>query len=151
MEVPVGHRVSFLLDERARLHEAIVDVFVEPVAGFTFSGRVDRTPPAKIAAPRAFIGDSTGNRVRANAGATYVAGFPVWVIYDGTARAQVDGIDEIVSRIHDAAATAGFDVIGHTPATLPPELAAIAPANVRTSVVSIETSARGLTLCTPNP
>lgn len=152
MEVPLGDRLmSILLEQRSRLHEAIADVFVAPVGGFTFSGRVDRTPPSKIAAPRAFIGDSTGTRVSGNAGATYVVGFPVWVLYDGNVRAQVDGIDEIVARIHDAAATAGFDVVGHTPASLPPELAAIAPAHVRTSVVSIETSARGLTLCTPNP
>lgn len=140
---------GFVLDQRGRLHDALVDVFVAPVGGYTFSGRVDRTPPSKIAAPRVFIGDSAGSRTRNGNAATYRVGYAVWVVYDGAVRAQVDGVDEIVSRVHDAAVRAGFDVVGHQPATLPPEYTT-AP-NVRATLVTVEVSARGLVLCTPDP
>lgn len=140
---------GFLLEQRRRLHDAIADVFVEPVGGYTFAGRVDRTPPSKLSAPRVFIGDAVGDRRRNGQALTYVAGYPVWVVYDGATRAQVDGVDEIVSRVHDAAVRAGFDVAGHQPSPLPPEYTANAPASLRASLVTVEVSARGLVLCPP--
>lgn len=141
----MGSRVSFLTERREELHQALVDTFIEPIVGAAFAGRVDATQPVKLAAPRVWIGDSAGDR-RSPA---YVASWSVWVAFDGGQAAQVNGVDEVVGRVIDAAHRAGFDVVGHQGSPLPFELVDTAKPNVRAAVVTIERTSRTLTLCTP--
>lgn len=136
--------MSVITDARDELHAALLATFESPVGGYAFTGRVDPAPPTKVAAPRVWIGESQGARRSQQ----YVVGFDVWVAVDGTPAKQVVGIDEVVGRIHDDAIKAGFDVLAHSPAVLPSELDP--GSSVRAAVVTIERSARGLTLCPPD-
>ena len=123
-------------------------MFVEPIDGYTFTGRVHRTQPPKIAAPMVFIGASEGSRQVGNAGARYVASFPVWVIYDGANQAQVDGLEEVLGRVHDAALDVG-DPVGHINAEPPTARDATYVSTLRGAVFTVDVTVRAHTFCNP--
>lgn len=145
----LGSRVSMITESRQELHEALAKTFVAPVNGVAYDGRVDLTQPAKLAAPRVWVGDSSGRRQTQGRATVYVGTFDVWVAFDGALSAQVLGVDEVVGRVVAAGVAAGFDVVGHGPAALPPELADQSKPNVRASLITIERAALFHTLCPP--
>lgn len=143
----MGVRVSNQLgDARTRLFDALAPVFVDPVDGWTFAGRLHRTQPARLAAPCVYLGASAGSR-RTGQASSYVATFPVTIIYDGANEAQVDGLEEVISRVHDAAHAAGMTPTGHDPA-VPPAPAGGGVSTLSAAVVMVDVTFRSYALCT---
>ena len=71
--------------------------------------------------------------------------FPIWIVYDGTDRAQVAGIDDIVSGVLDAVATVrGAEVSGWNPQPL------TSTPNRRAVVVDVEYPITATTFCLPD-
>lgn len=127
-----------IVEARATLHDALVDVFAQPIDGFQFEDRVYATKPDRIVAPCVYIGDSAGGTARGNQATTYRIAFPVWAIYDGASVAQVKGIDEVIGRLIAACNQAsGANVIGHQPQ--PPDITN--PGSLRAAVLTVEISA----------
>lgn len=141
--------MSALTDARTRLFDALAPVFVEPVGGYQFTGRVYRTPPAKLAAPSVYLGMSDGVRQTGpQGGPRYVATWPVWIVYDGANADQVDGLEEVIGRVHDAANAAGMVATGHTNADPPlPAGATTLTSTLRGVVVTVDATVRAVTLC----
>jgi hypothetical protein len=142
--------VNLLSDARTALHEALSGVFDEPfqveedrLVAFS-NGRVHRTPPAQAVAPCVWIEQGSGGEQAVGTVATGLvdaATFPVAIIYDGTDRAQVDGLDELVARVYDAARTVG------TPRRWEPRQIDVGGPNLRGSFVDVDMSIGARTLC----
>lgn len=142
--------MSALTDARRALHAELSTAFVQPIAGYQFAGRVHLSEPARLAAPCVFIGASEGTRrLGRDTGAAYVATFPVWVVYDGADQAQVDGLEEVIGRVHDAGMHSGFITTGHTAQTPPAPADPARVSTLRAAVVDIETTLRAHTFCSP--
>jgi hypothetical protein len=139
--------MSRLADARDRLHGALAHVFDEPVPVLggdpvQFSpGRVHRYPPQDFVAPIVWIEQPRG-QLRTDLHGT-LASFPVAVVYDGADRAQVAGLDELVSRVWDAAAAAG------DPVAFGPRPLDAGGFNLRATFVDVEIRIATITLCTP--
>lgn len=141
--------MSRLSEARASLHAALSHVLDEPIQLeedrlVAFSpGRVHAYPPGTIAAPCVFIEQPSGQVGTTGAGNVLfdLARFPVAVIYDGTDRAQVAGLDELVARVWDASRAAG-EPVAFTPGPLD-----TGGPNLRATYVDVEVRIRALTLC----
>lgn len=142
--------MSTLTLARDAVFEAIEVAFTQPIAGYTFTGRVHRTQPAKLAAPCVFMGPSSGQMIPGDRGArAYVVSFPLWVIYDGTKAAQVDGVEEVLGRLADACLAAQAAPIGHVPSDPPGEVTGVT--TPRAAVLTVELGIRRHSFCNPNP
>lgn len=144
--------MNVLTRAREELHASLADVFVEPVRGYAFDGRVLPYRPSRASAPLVWLDDSSSNRSRAERAWSWAVTFPVWVVHDGTVEAQVAGVEEIIGRVYDAARAARFTVLGHDPSPLPAELVQATttnPPRLRAAVVSITTGLVRETFCPP--
>lgn len=145
-----------LADARQALVDALAPIL---------PGRVDPyAPPPGVAfvAPYIWIGQPAG--VRTTIGertVVMVATFPVTVIYDGSVKAQLAGLDDVVSQVVDAvAAVPRAEVARWRP--IPPEAGQPAngratvidvdqPANRRATVIDVDVTITAATLCLPTP
>lgn len=112
------------------------------------SGRVDPYPlPAGAAAPHISIGQPGGARSTVGQrGIGIVATFPVTISYDGADRAQVAGLDDLVSRSVDAIRRlSGADVAGWRPELPDPD-----SPNRRSTVIEVDVTIAAATLCPPD-
>lgn len=140
-------------DAQSRLYGALGGVFDEPfqveedrLVGFS-NDRVSKYPPPQPVAPCVWIEQASGATgvTGATAGLVDLVRFPVTVVYDGADRAQVAGLNELVSRVWDAARTVG-DPIAFTPGPVD----AGGP-NLRSTVVDVEMRIGARTLCGSSP
>ena len=133
--------MSRLSDARARLFTELSPVL---------PGRVEEYPPPagqRYAAPRVWIEQPEVTRATLGARSVVaVATFAVWCVYDGADRAQVAGLDDLVSRCWDALMRAGSD----------PQLARrdevpLSPSgSLRATVIYTDTTLTAQTLCLPD-
>lgn len=140
--------MSVIGDARTALFDALAPVFVDPIDGWTFAGRIHRTKPADLIAPSVYIGASTGRDVTGQAPA-YVVTFPVHVAYDGANQSQVDGLEEIISRVHDAALAVGKPV-SHDNTEVLTRRAGTA-STLAAAVIDVDVTVRARTFCIPSP
>ena len=119
---------------------------LEPV----LPGRVQPYPPASsngMAAPAVWV-DIPGG-VRTTIGErtpVLVATYPISIVYDGADRAQVAGLDDIVSKVVDAiAGCRGADVARWRRLPIDPN------SNRRMVVVEVDVTITATTLCLPDP
>jgi hypothetical protein len=134
---------SRLADARAALHTALTPVL---------PGRVDPYPPAagRVAAPKVWIGDvdTTPATIGSNTTVT-LAQFPVVIVYDGAAHAQVAGLDDLLSAVLDAvAAAAGFESDG---SRVGPVVELPVDSTLRAVTVTATATITARTLCPPAP
>ena len=125
-------------DARQRLVTALLPVL---------PGRVEPYPPAaRWSAPRVWI--EQPEITRATLGARVVvavATFPIWIAYDGANRAQVVGLDDLVSKVWDATLHGGAE----------PQLARreqvdiAAQSALRACVLFADVTLQAVTLCLP--
>lgn len=135
---------SRLSDARSGLYSALSTVFSTPVDGYTFDGRVDPYPASQPAAPCVWIEQPAGaENIVGELGTALidVATFPVAVVYDGSDRAQVSGLDELVARVWDAART-----VGH-PQRFEPRPLDVGGPTLRATFVDVDMTIAALTLC----
>jgi hypothetical protein len=133
--------MSRLSDARARLYTELSPVL---------PGRVEEYPPPsgqRYAAPRIWIEQPEVSRATVGARSVLaVATWPVWCVYDGADRAQVAGLDDLVSKCWDALMRAGAD----------PQLArrdevSISPTgSLRATVIYADVTLGASTLCLPD-
>jgi hypothetical protein len=146
--------VNRLDDAQTRLYTALSGVLDEPfqieehrLVGFS-NGRVSKYPPPQVVAPCVWIEQATGS---IGVVGTTVTGlidqvrFPVTIVYDGADRAQVAGLNELVSRVWDAARTVG-EPIAFTPGPVD-----VGGPNLRSTVVDVEMRIGARTLCGSSP
>ena len=113
------------------------------------SGRVYPYPPtpqqAQVA-PAVWVGQCDGFRTTIGESTQImVAVFPIQVVYDGADRAQVAGIDDIVSGLVDAVAgVKGAEIRGWRTEVVNPDL------NRRATVLEVEYTITARTLCLPD-
>lgn len=144
--------MSRLSAARTALHAALTAVFDEPfqveedrLVGFS-NGRVSAYPPPQPAAPCIWVEQPSGSATSTGGGALIdVATFPVAVVYDGADRAQVAGLDELVSRVWDAARTVG------EPQRWEPRLVDVGGPNLRGVFVDVDMRIGARTLCGSSP
>lgn len=141
-------------DAQTRLYTALSSVFDEPfqveedrLVGFS-NGRVSKYPPPQPVAPCVWIEASSGGE--STTGTTAVglvdaAVFPVAVVYDGADRAQLAGLNELVSRVWDKARTVG------DPQRWEPRLVDVGGPNLRGVFVDVEMRVGARTLCGSSP
>lgn len=142
--------MNAITDRRTAMHDALAEVFVAPIGGLAFSGRVHRTEPAKLAAPCVYIDASAGRSATSKGGAAlYLTTYPVVVVYDGAQQAQIDGVEELVCRVMDAVgAVDRAEVTGHAPITL--DVQRIDPTSkLRAVAVSVDVPILTRTFCRP--
>jgi hypothetical protein len=133
--------MSRLSDARARLFTELTPVL---------PGRVEEYPPPsgqRYAAPRVWIEQPEVSRATLGARSVVaVATFGIWCVYDGADRAQVAGLDDLVSQCWDALLRAGAD----------PQLARrdevpISPSgSLRATVIYVDVTLSASTLCLPD-
>ena len=133
---------SLLADARATLLAALTPVL---------PGRVDPYPsPAgsRVAAPRVWIGEpETVPATLGQATAVTLARFPVVVVYDGAVHSQVAGLDDLVSAVLDAVASApGFEPDGSRGGQI---YGFPADSTIRSHVVTATVTITARTLCPP--
>jgi hypothetical protein len=127
-----------LADARQRLVDALLPVL---------PGRVEPYPPAaRWAAPRVWIEQPEITRATLGTRTTVaVATFPIWIAYDGANRAQVVGLDDLVSKCWDAVMHAGAD-----PQLARREQIDISPQSaLRACVLFADVTLSAVTLCLP--
>jgi len=142
--------VSVLSDARAVLYDALAHVFDDPVPvlggdpiQFT-AGRSQPYPPQDFVAPCVWVEQPRGStRQVGTTGLTTVdyVTLPVAVVYDGSDRAQVAGLDELVARVWDAARTVG------EPVGFQPQPVDVGGPNLRATVVDVDMPIAALTFC----
>ena len=140
---------SRLAQARDTLHTALSHVFDQPVPiqdgdPLQFSAeRVHAYPPQTVVAPCVWVEQPRGGEnVVGDLGTVLVddATFPVAVVYDGSDRAQVAGLDELVARVWDAART-----VGH-PIRFEPGPLDVGGPNLRATFVDVDMRIAALTL-----
>lgn len=105
-------------------------------------------PPANVTYPAPYIWiDQPDVNIGFIGTATKVtvATFPVWIVYDGAVRAQVAGLDDLVSQVWDAVQ----QVRQATPQSATPSTVDGGPPSVRAVVVSVDVTVSAMTLCQP--
>lgn len=134
---------SRLADARTALHNALAPVL---------PGRVDPYPPAngRVVAPKVWIGEvDTDPATIGSATAVTLARFPVVVVYDGAAHAQVAGLDDLLASVIDAIEAApGFDADGSRSGPVPGTTVAF-DSTLRAAVVTATSTITARTLCPP--
>jgi hypothetical protein len=142
--------VSRLSIARQTLHDALSHVFDDPVPveggdPLQFDpGRAQRYPPAPPVPPCVWIEQPTGAETVVGQLGTVVvdvATFPVAVVVDGTDRAQVAMLDELVARVWDQARS-----VGH-PVRFEPRPVDVGGPTLRATYVDVEMRIAALTLC----
>ena len=125
-------------DERAQLCAAL---------GPGLPGRVSAYPPTKateFVAPYIWIEQPAVARTPiGNRSVGTVAAFPVVVNYDGAVRAQVAGLDDIVSAAWDAVTQVG------DPREARPTELDVGGTRLRATVITVEITITAKTLCPP--
>ena len=125
-------------DARTRLYDAVVAELAE------FPWRVHRVTPAQIAAPTVYL-DSVELFVDRSTGpGLIVATFPVVMIVDGTVRAQVEALDDLVARVWSALLGIGADPTDARPYALD-----VGGPSLRAQGVRADVMLQALTLCAP--
>lgn len=129
-----------------RLGDARLALFgvLEPV----LPGRVASAPPTSGPYPAPYIWIEqpdvsigfTGTATKLT-----VASFPVWIGYDGAVRAQVAGLDDLVSQVWDAVQ----QVRQAMPQSATSSTIDGGPVTVRAVVVSVDVTIAAMTLCVP--
>lgn len=83
-----------------------------------------------------------------------VATFPVWIVYDGTDRAQIAGLDDLTSKVWDAieVTTGAVPMLSRRDSVpITSDNATGAPLKrYRAAVVSVEVTVAATTLCVPD-
>lgn len=128
-----------LASARTELFDVLTTVLPGRVAPVPSAGKPYVAPYVWIDQPRlqrATIGTAT--RV-------VVATFPIWVAYDGAVKAQVVGLDDLVSSVWDAC----MNVPAATPLDAEPTTVDIGGGTLRATVVSVDVVLGALTLCLP--
>jgi hypothetical protein len=142
--------MSKLSEARATLHAALVHVFDEPVNGLTLSNeRAHQWPAQQPNAPCVWIEQPIGElREVGRQGSVLISEvtFPVKVVFDGADRAQVAGLDELVSRVWDQAWAAGGRPVRFRPGPVD-----VGGPHLRATVVDVEMTVRAVTFCDPAP
>lgn len=116
-------------------------------------GRTSAHPPAgyRYVAPFIYIEQPFVNRATLGRGTQIsVATFPVWIVYDGTDSAQVDGLDDVVSNAWDAVTA----VRNAEPQAVRADDVAQSPGSerrLRAAVMSVEVTLTAVSLCLPTP
>lgn len=113
-------------------------------------GRVSSTPPAATPFPAPYIWIDQPDVALGTAGTSTrvtVATFPIWISYDGAVRAQVAGLDDLVSQVWDAV----LAVRQATPQSTFVNTVDVGGVDVRGVVVSVDYTIAALTLCLPTP
>lgn len=126
---------------RAALYDALAPIL---------PGRVASMPPANVAYPCPYIWidqPDVAIGFTGTASKMTVATFPVWIGYDGAVRAQVAGLDELVSQVWDAVQ----QVRQATPQSATAQTVDVGNATVRGVVVSVDVTVAAMTLCPPIP
>lgn len=141
-------------DAQTRLYTALKTVFDEPfqieddrLVGFS-NGRVSAYPPPQVIAPCVWIEPSSGGEQPTGTtavGLVDVATFPVALVYDGTDRAQLAGLNELVARVWDKARTVG------EPRRWEPRTIDVGGPSLRGVFVDVDMRIGARTLCGSSP
>lgn len=143
--------MSVLSEARDRLHAELLTIVATPVvvgdATLQLSaGRVHKYPTSQPNAPCLWIEQPEGLMTRVGTQAQHwatIVTLPVTVCHDGTDRAQVAGLDELVSRVWDAANR----VPDAEPMRFRPQPINVGGPNLRGTRVDVEMTLRHTTFC----
>jgi hypothetical protein len=125
--------MTAVADARAELYEAL-----QTVTSSTW--RVHQYAPATIAAPVIFIDSpSIGTPTPGLVSVT----FPVVMVVDGSVRAQLEQLDELLARVWTAAERVGV-VRNSNPASLD-----VGGPSLRAQVITVENTVAAVTMCPP--
>jgi hypothetical protein len=119
---------------RTDLHDALKTVTPS-------TWRVHRTAPPQVTAPVVFI--DSPSIVTQGSGIVGVV-FPVVMVVDGTVRAQLEQLDDLLSAVWSAASRVGMPT-GSNPTALD-----VGGPSLRAQVLSIEITMAAITLCAPS-
>jgi len=107
--------------------------------------RVHRVTPRQIAAPTIYL-DSAELGLDAVNGVGFVSVmFPVVLVHDGSVRAQVEALDDMLAHVWTAALNAGADPVDSRPVNLD----AGGP-TLRSHMVRVGTLVQAYTMCPPS-
>jgi len=131
--------VNRLTSARVELFEALAPVLPGRVAATPPVGKPYVSPYVWIDQPEGAI-TTVGQRTQLS-----VATFPIWISYDGAVKAQVIGLDDLVSNVWDACLT----VPAARPARWRTAVLDVGGVAVRGVVVSVDVTFGAMTLCLP--
>jgi hypothetical protein len=142
--------MSRLSDARATLHAALKPVVEDPINGLALSvERVHQWPAPQPNAPCVWIEQPSGVLTEAGRQSSVLINtvtFPVAVVFDGSDRAQVAGLDELVARVWDQAWAAGGRPVRFRPGPVN-----VGGPSLRATYVDVEMTVRSITFCDPVP
>ena len=121
-------------EARSELHEALKGVTPS-------TWRVHRTAPPQITAPTVFI--DSPSILTTTPGLVLVT-FPIVMVVDGTVRAQLEQLDDLLSAVWTAASRVG------APTASNPIARDVGGPSLRAQVVSVEIDIAASTMCLPS-
>ena len=130
--------MTAVADARTTLYNALTAELVES------PWRVHRTSPAQLVAPTVYVDAVELAETEENLAGLIVATFPIIAVHDGTIRAQVDGLDDLLARVWTAALGAHA-----TPTTSRPIGLDVGGPNLRAHVVRVDVHLAAVTMCAP--
>ena len=119
---------------RTDLHEALHDVTPS-------TWRIHRTAPTQPAAPVVFIDSPT---ISTQSSGLVAVSFPVVMVVDGTIRAQLEQLDDLLAAVWTAAAKVG------RPTSTSPAALDVGGPSLRAQVLTVEIVIAAVTLCPPS-
>ena len=122
------------------ISDARTELFDAIKTGVEAPWRIQRTSPEQIAAPMIYI-DSP--ELRAAASGIVTINFPVVIIFDGSVRSQIDGLDQMLAVLWTTATYVG------TPTNSRPVNLDVGGPSLRAQVLDVEMFISAVTLCPP--
>ena len=123
-----------IAEARTALHEALQGVTPS-------TWRIHRTAPAQITAPVVFIDSPT---IASTTPGLVTVSFPVVMVVDGTVRAQLEQLDDLLAAVWTAASKAG------SPTSSNPVALDVGGPSLRAQVLTVEITVAAVTMCPPS-